>query len=156
MKKAFQISSHTVSCYFDEAFNQVQYLFQDANIIYVTDENVFKNHADKFQSQKVIVIKAGEAFKQQSTIDNIVQQLITLKADRQTLVVGVGGGVITDITGYAASVYMRGIRFGFVPTTILAMVDAALGGKNGVDVGIYKPANDIALIIYVMHQNLPN
>ena len=50
----------------------------------------------------------------------------------------VGGGVVTDITGYAATVYMRGLRFGFVPTTVLAMADAAIGGKNGVDVGVYK------------------
>ncbi|MFZ9718454.1 MAG: 3-dehydroquinate synthase, partial [Chitinophagaceae bacterium] len=50
----------------------------------------------------------------------------------------VGGGVITDLTGYIASVYMRGIRFGFVPTTLLAMVDASVGGKNGVDLGVYK------------------
>ena len=49
-----------------------------------------------------------------------------------------GGGVVTDIAGYAASVYMRGLKFGFVPTTILAMTDAAIGGKNGVDVGMYK------------------
>ncbi|RYY55632.1 MAG: 3-dehydroquinate synthase, partial [Chitinophagaceae bacterium] len=51
---------------------------------------------------------------------------------------GIGGGVITDITGYTASVYMRGIRFGFVPTSILSLVDASIGGKNGVDLGDYK------------------
>jgi 3-dehydroquinate synthase len=50
----------------------------------------------------------------------------------------VGGGVITDLTGYIASIYMRGIRFGFVPTTILGLVDASIGGKNGVDMGVYK------------------
>jgi 3-dehydroquinate synthase len=49
--------------------------------------------------------------------------------------VGVGGGVVTDVTGYAGAIYMRGIRTGFVPTTLLAMVDAAIGGKNGVDAG---------------------
>ena len=52
--------------------------------------------------------------------------------------VGVGGGVVTDITGYVASVYMRGIQFGFVPTTLLSLVDASIGGKNGIDVGVYK------------------
>jgi 3-dehydroquinate synthetase len=57
---------------------------------------------------------------------------------------GVGGGVITDITGYVAGIYMRGIRFGFVPTSLLAMVDASIGGKNGIDVGVYK--NMVGLI----------
>ena len=56
----------------------------------------------------------------------------------QTTLIGVGGGVVTDITGYVASVYMRGIPFGFVPTSILGMVDASIGGKNGIDVGNYK------------------
>ncbi len=87
---------------------------------------------------QTIVIKAGEEHKQQSTVDYIIQQLIEKEADRNTFIVGVGGGVVTDITGYAASVYMRGLKFGFVPTTILAMVDASIGGKNGVDVGVYK------------------
>ena len=61
-----------------------------------------------------------------------------MEADRKTTLIGVGGGVITDITGYAASVYMRGIKFGFIPTTLLSMVDASIGGKNGIDVGVYK------------------
>ena len=68
----------------------------------------------------------------------MIEQLIELEADRKTTLVGVGGGVITDITGYVASVYMRGIQFGFVPTSLLAMVDASIGGKNGIDVGVYK------------------
>jgi 3-dehydroquinate synthase len=64
--------------------------------------------------------------------------LIEQEADRKTTLIGVGGGVITDITGYVASVHMRGIPFGFIPTSILAMVDASIGGKNGIDVGVYK------------------
>ena len=54
----------------------------------------------------------------------VIAQLINLQADRQTFIVGVGGGVVTDIAGFVASVYMRGVKFGFVPTSILAMVDA--------------------------------
>jgi 3-dehydroquinate synthase len=64
--------------------------------------------------------------------------LLELEATRKTLLVGVGGGVITDIVGFLASVYMRGVPFGFVPTTLLSMVDAAVGGKNGVNVGMNK------------------
>ena len=60
------------------------------------------------------------------------------------MLIGVGGGVVTDMVGYAASIYMRGVSFGFVPTTILAMVDASIGGKNGIDVGLYK--NMVGLI----------
>ncbi|MFM1795249.1 MAG: hypothetical protein RL642_1634, partial [Bacteroidota bacterium] len=79
-----------------------------------------------------------EAYKIQPTVDAIVEQLIAFQADRSAVLVGVGGGVITDLTGYVASVYMRGVEFGFVPTSLLAMVDASIGGKNGIDVGEYK------------------
>ena len=61
-----------------------------------------------------------------------------MKADRSTILVGVGGGMVTDMTGYVAAVYMRGLKFGFVPTSILALCDASIGGKNGIDVGVYK------------------
>ena len=99
--------------------------------------------------------------EQQEAVDKIFQQLIAFEADRKTFIVGVGGGVVTDITGYAASVYMRGLKFGFVPTTILAMVDASIGGKNGVDVGIFKnlvgliKQPEFLLFDYSLLQTLP-
>ena len=131
-------SEKKVTYYFGADFSYLEQLVDKVNTILITDENVFRLHEEKFNSWKVIVIKAGEAHKQQATVDTIIEQLIELEADRKTFLVGIGGGVVTDIAGYAASVYMRGLRFGFVPTTILAMVDAAIGGKNGVDVGVYK------------------
>jgi 3-dehydroquinate synthase len=106
--------------------------------VIITDEHVYALHQPKFKGYHCIVLKSGEAFKTQQTVDSVIQQLITIQADRTFTLVGVGGGVVTDITGYVASVYMRGIAFGFVPTTLLAMVDASIGGKNGVDVGNYK------------------
>lgn len=126
------------SYYFDAAFIYLEKIVSKADAIIITDNNIYTTHPQIFEGWKVIVIKAGEEFKQQSTVDFIIGELIAKNADRNTFIVGVGGGVVTDITGYAASIYMRGLRFGFVPTTILAMVDAGIGGKNGVDVGIYK------------------
>ena len=109
-----------------------------ATTIFITDENIIAGHRNKFDNRRVIVITPGEANKTQATVDSIVTQLIQLEADRKFTIVGVGGGVVTDLSGYAASIYMRGLRFGFVPVSLLAMVDASIGGKNGVDVGPYK------------------
>jgi 3-dehydroquinate synthase len=61
-----------------------------------------------------------------------------MEADRSTVLLAVGGGVVTDLAGYAAAVYKRGIKLGLVPTTVLGMVDAAIGGKNGVNAGLFK------------------
>src|SRR5690606_27557746 len=69
---------------------------------------------------------------------SIVQQLMEHKAHRKTFLLGVGGGMVTDITGFLAAIYMRGLRFGFVPTTLLGMVDASIGGKNGINIGLHK------------------
>jgi len=133
----YQFSSGKCTVYLDASFAMLPTMVPE-NLIFITDENVFKLHSSRFDGYKTIVVKAGEEHKQQSTVDAILNQLIVLEADRKTFIVGVGGGVVTDMAGYAASVYMRGVPFGFVPTTILAMVDAAIGGKNGVDVGAYK------------------
>ena len=119
-------------------FSELENHVDKENTVLITDENIFAKQSAKFDGWKTIVIKAGEQYKNQQAVDEIINRLIELNADRQTFIVGVGGGVVTDITGYAASVYMRGLKFGFVPTSILAMVDASIGGKNGVDVGVYK------------------
>lgn len=124
--------------YFDGEFSYLEQIVSKEQTILITDENIFERHSQLFDTWKTIVIPAGEEHKQQAVVDYIIGELIAKKADRNTFIVGVGGGVVTDITGYAACVYMRGVKFGFVPTTILAMVDASIGGKNGVDVGIYK------------------
>jgi len=155
-------SEKKVAYYFDADFSYLEQLVPKENTVLITDENVFQLQQQKFEGWKTIVIKAGEEHKQQSTVDFIIGRLIELEADRKTFVVGVGGGVVTDITGYAASVYMRGLKFGFVPTTILAMVDASIGGKNGVDVGLYKnlvgliKQPEFLLFDYSLLQTLPN
>src|ERR1019366_7074271 len=124
--------------FFNADFSLIKEKLPREKTIFVTDENVFAAHKDKFADWQHIVIKAGEQFKNQPAVDSIIEQLIALHADRQSFIVGVGGGVVTDITGFVASIYMRGVKFAFVPTSILAMVDASIGGKNGIDVGVYK------------------
>lgn len=82
-----------------------------------------------------IVIKAGEQHKNLQTVQRIWKTLMKHHADRNALLVNLGGGVITDLGGFAASTYKRGVKFINIPTTLLAMVDAAIGGKAGVDFG---------------------
>lgn len=137
-KEQYQFSSKTVDCYFDADFSYVEKLVSKEKAVIVTDDKIASIYAEKFKGWNVIAVPAGEQNKQQSTVDKVILELIKLQADRQTFIIGIGGGVITDIAGYASSVYMRGVKFAFIPTSILAMVDAAVGGKNGVDVGIYK------------------
>ncbi len=137
-KERLKFSNKEVEYIFNGSFAHLPTMFQRDKVVIVTDENVFKLHADKMEGFCVIKLPAGEEFKQQRTVDDIITQLLELQADKQTILVGVGGGVVTDMAGYAASIYKRGISLVLVPTSILAMVDAAVGGKNGVDVGPFK------------------
>ena len=137
-KATYKFSNSAVDYYFDGNISLLKKIVDAKNAIIITDENVYKHHQSKFKGWNVIVLKAGEEYKIQGTVDSVVEELIAMQADRKTTLIGVGGGVITDITGYVASVYMRGLNFGFIPTSVLAMVDASIGGKNGIDVGVYK------------------
>ena len=139
-----KFSNSTVSFVLDGSFTTIDKIVDKTQAIYITDENVYALHQKKFKGKKTIVIPAGEEHKQQATVDFIIEALLNFGATRQAVLIGVGGGVVTDIVGYVAGVYMRGVAFGFVPTTILAMVDASIGGKNGIDVGLYK--NMVGLI----------
>jgi 3-dehydroquinate synthase len=143
-KKSFTFSNSTVEYFFNSDFSHLEKLVSKDQAVIITDDHLFEKHKRKFKGWNTIVLKPGEAYKVQQTVDVIIDQLIAFGADRKTTLIGVGGGVVTDITGYVAGIYMRGIKCGFVPTSILAMVDASIGGKNGIDVGVYK--NMVGLI----------
>ena len=109
-----------------------------SNTIIITDSNIHSIYGDKFPSCPVIIIDPGEQTKSITTVESIVEQLLDKGCDRTSFLLGIGGGVICDITGFVASVYMRGVKFGFISTTLLSQVDASTGGKNGVNVGVNK------------------
>jgi 3-dehydroquinate synthase len=117
--------------------NLRKYLPVEAPII-ITDTNVRECWAKHFPQGEVITIGTGEKIKTFDTVRDIYEQLLKLEADRSSFVVGIGGGIVCDIAGFVASTYMRGVRFGFVSTTLLSQVDASVGGKNGFNFGGFK------------------
>jgi len=92
---------------------------------------------------EIIEIEAGEEFKNIETCSGVWNALTELGADRKSLLINLGGGVITDLGGFVASTFKRGISFINIPTTLLSMVDASVGGKTGIDLGVLK--NQIGL-----------
>ena len=128
LKKTFSFSVSKTTCYVDASFAQIGSVVEKDRSIFITDQHVYDLHKKLFKGTKFIQIPAGESFKVQYIVDTIIDQLISFGADRQTTLIGIGGGVVTDITGYVASVYMRGNPFGCGPTSILGMVVASTGG----------------------------
>jgi 3-dehydroquinate synthase len=144
VRKTYKFSHSSTDFYLAYGISHLKKITDPSSTVLITDRNVYNAHSKRFKDWDTIILKPGEAFKVQATVDAVVEKLIEMQADRKTTLIGIGGGVITDITGYVASVYMRGIRFGFVPTSVLGLVDASIGGKNGIDVGVYK--NMVGLI----------
>lgn len=130
--------SGTVNYYFNSAFSALWDVYDMQQVIVITDEHIAALYPDILSSIQFISVPAGEVSKDMNTITHLATKLVDMGATRHTLLIGLGGGMITDLTGFLASIFMRGIRFGFVPTTLLAMTDAAIGGKNGVNMGLYK------------------
>jgi 3-dehydroquinate synthase len=112
----------------------------------VTDSNVYTLYAKQLEDilskagGKVIVFSfpAGEASKNLDTVRNLYEKLILEKFDRKDMLVALGGGVVGDLTGFAAATYLRGIDFIQVPASLLSQVDSSIGGKTGVDFDAYK------------------
>jgi len=110
----------------------------------LVDENTAKHCLPILQNEvqnvelNIIEIKSGEQHKNFETLQYIIQRLIENQADRKALLINLGGGVICDMGAFAASVYKRGIDFIQMPTTLLAMVDASIGGKTGINFNSYK------------------
>jgi len=124
---------------YDAIVGDVGHTFSVANFqnpIIVTDENVAKFHLEKMQAllqAKAVIIPAGEEHKDMETISLLWKAFLENGLDRKSTVIALGGGVLSDMAGFAASTYMRGINWVGVPTTLLSMVDASLGGKTGFD-----------------------
>jgi 3-dehydroquinate synthase len=89
-------------------------------------------------TDRIIQIGTGEKIKTLDTVAYILKKLMEMEADRTIFILGIGGGIVCDVAGFVASIYLRGVRFGFVSTTLLSQVDASVGGKNGVNFEGYK------------------
>ena len=121
-----------------ETLDNLANCLPDGRTLIITDETVGTLYGKRFPRGDVITIGCGERHKTLDTLAMIYERLIDAEADRSSFIVGIGGGIVGDVTGFAASTYMRGLRFGFVPTSLLAQVDATVGGKNGVNFKGYK------------------
>ena len=135
---------NTTHLYFDAVAKECEQFLQNKQVVLITDQNVFNCHSDFFLKYSHIIIPAGESSKNFDIVQFIIEQLLEKEVDKKGFLVGVGGGVVSDITGFVAGIYKRGVSFGFMPTSLLAMVDASIGGKNGLSFGAIK--NCIGLI----------
>lgn len=113
--------------------NVCQYLPANKKIAIITDRNVRRLYGDRFPAYPIIEIGLGETSKTLDTVAEVFARLVELEFDRSSFILAIGGGIVCDTAGFIASTYMRGIEFGFVSSTLLAQVDASVGGKNGVN-----------------------
>ena len=118
--------------------DQLKGLLNGRELFAIVDRKVKGLPFLKRFGRNIIYLETSEKMKKMATVEKIAKKMMARGVDRTWLLVGVGGGIVTDITGFVASIYKRGINFGFIPTTLLAMTDAAIGGKNGVNMLAYK------------------
>lgn len=110
----------------------------EGRVVVVSDATIDRLYHPLLEKYDTVLIGLGESVKTLQTVETIYRRFIELGVDRSTFVLAVGGGIVTDVAGFAASTYMRGLKFGFVSTTLLGQVDASVGGKNSVNVDGYK------------------
>ncbi len=107
----------------------------DEEVVLITDENVYSLYRGLIKeiTEKIILIPAGENSKGLETVSEVYQEMIEMEVDRNYTLVAFGGGVVGDFAGFVASTFKRGIKWINVPTTLLAQVDSAIGGKTGIN-----------------------
>jgi 3-dehydroquinate synthase len=124
---------------YDITIDELPNLHFDTKVVVVTNPTVSKLHLDTLLSKlkakelHIVTIPDGEEYKTLKTIEDILNECFEYKLDRKSMLIAFGGGVIGDMTGFAASLYQRGIEFVQIPTTLLSQVDASVGGKTGVN-----------------------
>jgi 3-dehydroquinate synthase len=104
-------------------------------VVIITDDNIRAIYGDRFPDVPVFSVIPGEDSKKLTVIEELAEKLLDGGIDRNGFILAVGGGVVCDLAGFLASVYLRGIRCGYVSTSLLSQVDASTGGKNGVNLG---------------------
>jgi 3-dehydroquinate synthase len=118
--------------------NLSQYI-KSKKCVIITDANLMRLYGESFPSGIPIVeIGLGEKHKTIQTLELIFDKFVEYEVDRSSFIIAIGGGIVCDVAGFAASVFMRGLSFGFVSTTLLSQVDASVGGKNGVNFRGFK------------------
>ena len=110
----------------------------DRRAVVISDENVARLYGSRFPAAERLIVPPGEESKTLDQARVLYGRLVAAEVDRETLVIGIGGGVVCDLAGFVAATFLRGLACGFVPTTLLAQVDASIGGKNGVNLARYK------------------
>ena len=118
-----------------ESWEAVSGLIPENNTIIVTDDNVNQLYGARFPNFPVFSLPPGEESKKLGVIGSLAERMLDAGVDRSGFVLAIGGGVVCDVAGLLAAVYMRGIRCGYVSSTLLSQVDASTGGKNGVNLG---------------------
>jgi 3-dehydroquinate synthase len=113
-------------------------LLPESGVVILTDNNLFRLYGDRFPGFQVLKVKPGEGTKQLGTIEKLSAELMKKGIDRSGFILAIGGGVVCDVAGFLASVYMRGIKCGYISTSLLSQVDASTGGKTGVNLGGVK------------------
>ena len=137
MKPAFSLRDRS-DVYVGPAAEILPEVLPAARIVVVSDATIDRLYPGLLAPYEKVLIGRGESAKTLQTVDGIYRRFIELGVDRKSFILAVGGGIVTDVAGFAAATYMRGVGFGFVSTTLLGQIDASVGGKNGVNVDGYK------------------
>ena len=137
MKPAFNVRQQS-EVYIGSAAEILPELLPQGRVVVVSDATIDRLYHPLLAKYDSVLIGTGESIKTLQTVETLYRRFIELGVDRSTFVLGIGGGIVTDVAGFAASTYMRGLSFGFISTTLLGQVDASVGGKNGVNVDGYK------------------
>ena len=132
-----------------------EYLFSFPSSLIVADENA--SYAVPGERMNVLVLKSGEEMKNQESLFTIIRKALSISLSRSSTFISVGGGVVSDMTAFAASVYMRGAGLVLLPSTLLSMVDASLGGKSAIDfdnvknlIGTFYPAEEVVIAPHLL------
>jgi 3-dehydroquinate synthase len=158
IERTFKFGS-TTTVIRDHSVNDLVRDMRDLRGLVVCDENTAEYLSES--GLPTLILPAGESHKNWDSVNRILSRAVELELGRDATFVGFGGGVVCDMTGFAASVYLRGCNLILVPTTLLSMVDASIGGKTGIDyagyknlVGSFYPAEQVDICIDVL-ETLP-